>query len=41
MNGNLGNSNNINKKNQCLYKKEILSSLIRLPTKKKKDKIIK
>jgi len=41
MNGNLGNSNNINKKNQCLYKKEILSSLIRLPTKIKQDGVLK
>ena len=35
------NSNNINKKSQCLYKKEILSSLIRLPTKIKQDGVLK
>ena len=34
-------SNNLNKKNQCLYKREILSSLIRLPTKIKQDGVIK
>ena len=30
-----------NSKNQCLYKKEILSSLLKLPTKIKQDGIIK
>ena len=38
---NSAHSNNLNKKNQCLYKKEILSSLIRLPTKIKQDGVIK
>ena len=35
------NSNIITKRNQCLYKKEILSSLIRLPTKIKQDGVLK
>ena len=38
---NSAHSNNLNKKNQCLYKREILSSLIRLPTKIKQDGVIK
>ena len=35
------NSNIITKRNQCLYKREILSSLIRLPTKIKQDGVLK
>ena len=35
------NSNIINKKNECLYKREILSTLVRLPTKIKQDGVLK